>query len=248
MSLTLQRSIPASSPVLPVMLDALMAAQPHRPVQGQTLVFLSPRQTSNLALSKSCQEAVLQAASLFPTCVCSHPYLLLPSLTKPLAWRPLGVLPDPRPKGSPSWFPLQNDEADPCHSNPTVVRPQPSLNRPCFPQGTSPAHPPPHLHARANAVPTTQKFCSVLHLDSPTPCPSLETYSKCPFLHKDFPDLFSMVESESCWAACVWVAGMQSHWRQWDKPSAPSSTVFWLSHWAHYSTSTHVCVLPKSLQ
>lgn len=157
--MTFQRSIPAPSPALPVLLDALMAAQPHRPIQGWTLVFLSPRQTSNLALSQSCQEAVLQAASLFPTCVCPHPYLLLPSLTKPLAWRPLGVLPDPRPKGSPSWFPLQNDEADPCHSNPTVVRPQPSLNCSCFPQGTSPAHPPPRLHARANAVPTTQKFC-----------------------------------------------------------------------------------------
>ena len=62
-----------------------------------------------------------------PVSAPTHPRLLLLSLTKSLAWRPLGVLPAPRPKGSPSRFPLQNDEADPCHSNPTVVRPQPSL-------------------------------------------------------------------------------------------------------------------------
>ena len=78
-------------------------------------------------MSQSCQESVLQAANCCPTCVCPHPYLLLLRLTKPLAWRPLGALPAPRPKGSPSWFPLQNDEADPCHSNPTVARLQPSL-------------------------------------------------------------------------------------------------------------------------
>ena len=130
----------------------------------------------------------------------------------------------------------------PCDQTPTIT------HSPCFPQGTSPARLPPHLHARVNAVPTTPKFCSILHLDSLTPCPSLETHSKCPLLHKDFPDLSSMAEFEPCWAACAWVAGMRSHWRQWNKPSAPSSTVFWLSHRAQYSTSMHVCWLAKSLQ